>query len=43
METFKGRVQLSGFVNSQDDISQAVATAQGQPGEASVKDDMQLK
>ena len=43
VETFKGRVQLSGFVNSQADISKAVATAQGQPGVASVKNDMRLK
>ena len=43
VETFKGRVQLSGFVNSQSDITKAVATAQGQSGVTSVKNDMRLK
>lgn len=43
VETFKGRVQLSGFVNSQADINQAVAVTKGIPGVVSVKNDMRLK
>ena len=43
VETFKGRVQLSGFVKSRADIDQAVAVAQGVGGVTSVKNDMQLK
>lgn len=43
VETFKGRVQLSGFVNSKEDISQAVKVAQGVKGVESVKNDMRLK
>jgi len=43
VETFKGVVQLSGFVDSQDDINKAVALARGIEGVASVRNDMQLK
>ncbi|HXV39715.1 MAG TPA: BON domain-containing protein [Steroidobacteraceae bacterium] len=43
VETFKGVVQLSGFVNSQADIQRAVAVAGEVGGVKSVKNDMQLK
>lgn len=43
VETFKGAVQLSGFVSSQANIRQAVAVAQGVGGVTSVKNDMRLK
>ncbi len=43
VETFKGVVQLSGFVNSNADIQRAVALAQGLSGVRSVKNDMRLK
>jgi len=43
VETFKGVVQLSGFVNSSDDITKAVEMASGVGGVKSVKNDMQLK
>ena len=43
VETFKGIVQLSGFVSSQDNINVAVATAKTVKGVASVKNDMRLK
>lgn len=43
VETFKGVVQLSGFVNSQADIQKAVAVASDVGGVKSVKNDMQLK
>ncbi|GAA4415639.1 BON domain-containing protein [Quisquiliibacterium transsilvanicum] len=43
VETFKGVVQLSGFVNSQADINKAVAVARGVSGVTSVKNDMRLK
>jgi len=43
VETFKGVVQLSGFVSSQADISKAVEVARGVPGVKSVKNDMRLK
>ena len=43
VETFKGVVQLSGFVNSQADIQKAVAVAGDVGGVKSVKNDMQLK
>ena len=43
VETFKGVVQLSGFVNSRADISKAVAVARGIEGVKSVKNDMRLK
>jgi hyperosmotically inducible protein len=43
VETFKGIVQLSGFVNSRDDMKSAVRLASAVNGVKSVKDDMQLK
>jgi len=43
VETFKGVVQLSGFVNSQADISKAVEVARSVKGVKSVKNDMRLK
>jgi len=43
VETFKGVVQLSGFVNSRADIKKAVEIARGINGVKSVKNDMQLK
>ena len=43
VETFKGVVQLSGFVNSQSDINRAATIARGIKGVQSVKNDMQIK
>ncbi|MDO8412389.1 MAG: BON domain-containing protein [Gallionellaceae bacterium] len=43
VETFKGVVQLSGFVATQNDINRAVAVARGIKGVKSVKNDMRLK
>ena len=43
VETFKGVVQLSGFVNSQADINKAVQIARGVAGVKSVKNDMRLR
>jgi osmotically-inducible protein OsmY len=43
VETFKGVVQLSGFVNSQADINKAVEVARGVAGVTSVKNAMRLK
>jgi osmotically-inducible protein OsmY len=43
VETFKGRVQLSGFVSSQADINKAVELARGVEGVTAVKNDMRLK
>ena len=43
VETFKGAVQLSGFVRTQADIQRAVAVTQGVTGVKSVKNDMRLK
>jgi osmotically-inducible protein OsmY len=43
VETFKGVVQLSGFVNSEAQRAQAVKVAQGVSGVKSVKNDMRLK
>jgi hyperosmotically inducible protein len=43
VETFKGVVQLSGFVSSQEKVNTAMATARSVPGVASVKNDMRLK
>jgi hyperosmotically inducible protein len=43
VETFKGVVQLSGFVNSQADIDRAVTLTRGIKGVSSVKNDMRLK
>ncbi len=43
VETFKGAVQLSGFVNSESDIQKAVSVTQGVGGVTSVKNNMRLK
>ena len=43
VETFKGVVQLSGFVNSRADINGAVRVASAVNGVKSVTNDMQLK
>jgi osmotically-inducible protein OsmY len=43
VETFKGVVQLSGFVRSQADIDKAVQVAGGVAGVKSVKNDMRIK
>ena len=43
VETFKGRVQLSGFVSSQADINRAVEIARGVEGVTEVKNDMRVK
>ena len=43
VETFKGVVQLSGFVRSQADIDQAVKVARGVAGVKSVKNNMRIK
>ena len=43
VETFKGVVQLSGFVSSKGDIERAVNVANTVKGVRSVKNDMRLK
>jgi osmotically-inducible protein OsmY len=43
VETFKGVVQLSGFVNSREDIDKALKVARSVNGVTSVKNSMQLK
>lgn len=43
VETFKGVVQLSGFVSSQLDIDKAIEVARSVGGVKSVKNDMRLK
>ncbi len=43
VETFKGVVQLSGFVRSADNIVTAVNVARGVNGVKSVKNDMRVK
>ena len=43
VETFKGVVQLSGFINSNADISKAIQVTRGVNGVESVKNDMRLK
>lgn len=43
VETFKGIVQLSGFVSSKADASKAVEVTRGVKGVKSVKDDMRVK
>lgn len=43
VETFKGVVQLSGFVSTQADINKAVEVARTVKGVTSVKNDMRLK
>lgn len=43
VETFKGVVQLSGFVNSREDINAATRLARTVNGVTQVKNDMHLK
>ena len=43
VETFKGVVQLSGFVRSQENVNTAMMTARNVKGVTSVKNDMRLK
>ena len=43
VETFKGVVQLSGFVHSPDNIATAMGVARRVNGVRSVKDDMRVK
>jgi osmotically-inducible protein OsmY len=43
VETFKGTVQLSGFVSSRGDIDKAVEITRGVAGVKSVKNDMRVK
>ena len=43
VETFKGRVQLSGFVRDRSDISTATAVARRVGGVTSVTNDIRLK
>jgi len=43
VETFKGVVQLSGFVSSREDVTSAVRVARAVNGVKSVKNDMHIK
>lgn len=43
VETFKGTVQLSGFVTSREHANRAVEVARGVPGVKDVKNNMQIK
>ena len=43
VETFKGVVQLTGFVSSRADINKAAEVARGVKGVTSVRNDMRLK
>ena len=43
VETYKGVVQLSGFVNSHDEASKAVQLARAVKGVTSVKNDIRIK
>ena len=43
VETFKGTVQLTGFVSSRADINRAAEVARGVAGVTSVRNDMRLK
>ena len=43
VETFKGAVQLSGFVSTRAAMDTAVSVARGVNGVKSVKDDMRLR
>lgn len=43
VETFKGVVQLSGFISSQAGAARAIEIARGVTGVKSVKDDMRIK
>lgn len=43
VKTFKGEVQLSGFVSSRAAANRAIELARGVSGVTTVKDDMQIK
>lgn len=43
VETFKGQVQLSGFVGSKEEMDKAVELARSVKGVESVENDMRLK
>lgn len=43
VETFKGVVQLSGFIESRADADRAIGVARAVSGVTSVKDDMRIK
>jgi len=43
VETYKGVVQLSGFVRSRENIATAVSVARGVNGVQSVRNDMRVK
>lgn len=43
VETFKGNVQLSGFVSDSEDVSKATAVARRVAGVKSVSNDLQVK
>jgi osmotically-inducible protein OsmY len=43
VETFKGEVQLSGFVSTNSNISKAESVTRGVQGVTSVKNDLRLK
>lgn len=43
VKTFKGEVQLSGFVSSRAAANRAIELARGVKGVTSVRDDMQIK
>ncbi|MBU3621810.1 BON domain-containing protein [Polynucleobacter sp. CS-Odin-A6] len=43
VETFKGEVQLSGFVSTTDQTKKAVEIAKSIPGVTAVKNDMRVK
>ena len=43
IETFKGQVQLSGFVGSQAEINKTVEVARAVGGVTAVKNDMKIK
>ena len=43
VKTFKGEVQLSGFVSSRASANRAIELARGVKGVTSVKDDMEIK
>ncbi len=43
VETFKGTVQLSGFVSGKNDINKALEITRSVKGVAAVKNDMRLK
>ena len=43
VETFRGVVQLSGFVSSRDQVNKAAEVARGVAGVTSVKNDIRLR